>query len=246
MVNSIMKPLIGISTREIIESEKKRTGHGVGVSYIESIAAAGGAPVLIPLLKDEQVLRSIFDSLDGILFPGGEDVHPKFYGEAPHPKLGDTNVLRDEVELTLCRWAFKENKPVMGLCRGIQLMNVALGGTLIQDIPSQHVSTTGHRQPDNSWEDTSHQLELKENSLIASVIQADSLPVNSFHHQAVAKVADSLVVVGESEDGIVEAVEAKDKSFFVGLQCHPEHLWQGPDERWLRLFRAFITAASSS
>lgn len=238
-----MTALIGLTARKSFDAEKQLTAHGVGASYIESVLAAGGTPVIIPLIEDEKLLRRLFDAVDGILFPGGEDVDPKYYNQEPHPKLGRVDSLRDKVEITLCRWAFAEDKPVLGLCRGIQMMNVALGGTLIQDIPSQIQASEKHSQESRDWSEASHELKIQDTSNLAAIVGATSLAVNSFHHQALDKIASKLVVVGESDDGLAEAVEAKDKKFFVGLQCHPENLWQGTDERWLRVFRAFVGAA---
>lgn len=241
-----MRPLIGITSRLIYDPERRTQSFGVGVSYVESIEQADGIPVLVPLIRDLKILEALFSRLDGVLLSGGEDVHPRFYGQSPHPKLGAVDELRDVVELQLARWCFERDKPLMGLCRGLQVMNVALGGTLIQDIPSQRHESQDHVQAGARPDATSHMLALTAGSLLANTIQADALRVNSFHHQAIDRIAEALVVVGSSEDGLAEAVESKQKKFFVGLQCHPEHLWQGSDERWLKIFKAFVQAAEAA
>lgn len=219
--------------------------HGVKAPYLESIIEAGGLPVLIPLCDDTELLREIYDSIDGLLIPGGEDVHPKFYHEEPHPKLGETCEIRDTVEIQLIRWAYDDNKPVLGICRGIQVINVALGGSLVQDIPDQSPTTTPHST--QAWDKGAHEILVDQNSKLAAVLGKARITVNSLHHQAVKTLAPKLTQTAKADDGIVEALEAKGRNFFIALQCHPEMLWQKSSDRdWLRLFKAFVEATELS
>ena len=244
-----MRPKVGISCRLQVSGEHSEALMGVMSSYIESIMEAGGMPILIPLTRDMDLLREIYDSVDALLFPGGEDVHPKFYNETPHPKLGTTSEIRDIVEIQLIRWAYEDNKPVLGICRGIQVINVALGGSLVQDIGDQAPSPLEHRTPESRsmWDSGAHEISVAQDSKLASVLGKERVTVNSLHHQAVKSLAPTLVKTAEASDGTVEALEAKGKNFFIALQCHPEMLWQKSSDRdWLKLFRAFIQAAAAS
>lgn len=244
-----MRPRVGITCRIADIEEFVPPVMGVKPPYIESIVEAGGLPVLVPLLDNNDVLREIYDSLDALFIPGGEDVHPKFYNEEPHPKLGDTSEIRDIVEIQLIRWAYDDNKPVLGICRGIQVINVALGGSLIQDIPEQKNTSITHQTPDHKgmWEAGAHQIILDRKSKLATVLGKDRVTVNSLHHQAVKTLAPKLMKTAEAEDGTVEALEAKERNFFIAVQCHPEMLWQKSTDRdWMKLFKAFVDAARDS
>lgn len=242
-----MRPRIGISCRLQDCGEFAQHMMGVKTPYVDSIAEAGGMPVLLPLLTNKELLREAYDSVDGLLIPGGEDVHPRFYGETPHEKLGTTSEIRDEVEIQLIRWAYEDDKPVLGVCRGLQIINVALGGSLIQDIPSQQPSELVH-SPDedrpNMWDAGSHSIAIAPTSQLASILKRPSIDVNSLHHQAVKKLSNKLTVTAKAPDGTVEAFEGSGKRFFIALQCHPEMLWQkATDPLWLNLFKNFIEIA---
>lgn len=242
MTTDARRPRIGISCRLVKTAPNETELMGVKTTYIDSILEAGGTPVLVPLLDDESLLRSIYENVDGLLIPGGEDVDPKWYGEERHPKLGNVSALRDEVEIKLVRWAHADNKPVLGVCRGLQVINVALGGSLYQDIPSQ---ASGADEHFNAVRDAAaHEVEVKPDSKLCSLLGAARLKVNSFHHQAVKELAAPLAVNAQAADGIVEGFEEPSRRFFLALQCHPELLWQkSTDRSWLELFRAFVAAA---
>ncbi len=242
-----MRPRIGISCRVKSFDDYSQKIMGVHVPYLDSILEAGGLPVFVPLFEDSALLREVYDSLDGLMIPGGEDVHPRFYGEAPHPKLGKTSELRDMVEIQLIRWAYEDNLPVLGVCRGIQVINVALGGSLYQDLLDQKPGPLHHsaKQSPHMWEDEVHTMQIRDDSKLASVLGTKALAVNSLHHQAVKGLARGLVSTAEAADGTVEALEAPGKNFFIALQCHPEMLWQkSSDTDWLNLFKSFIAAAA--
>lgn len=209
--------------------------------YVRAILAAGGLPVAIPPAAPA-VLRAIFARLDGLLLPGGGDIDPGRYGDAPHPRLGKLEPERDEAELALARWALDEGKPVLGICRGQQVLNVAAGGDLYQDMPSQCPGSVIH-QPSRRLPRgyLAHHIVLERASRLAAIVGDDDLPVNSWHHQAVRRVAGGLVVSARAADGAIEGLEAPGHRFALSLQCHPEDLYEA-DERLHRLFRAFVAA----
>ena len=194
-------------------------------SYRHAVARAGGAPVLIPLGLQTAQWRAIYNVLDGILFPGGVDVDPTRYGEDPHPRLGTVDPDLDEAELLLAGWALADNLPLLGICRGAQLLNVAAGGTLIQDIPSQWAGALAHATP----------------AIDAHV----ECMTNSRHHQAAKELGEGFVVTATTSDGVIEAIERIGAPFCIGVQWHPENLVDR-DPVMLRLFRSFLAAASEN
>jgi putative glutamine amidotransferase len=238
-------PLIGLPTLAIPPGPKPAR-FGINQSYVRALAAAGCAPVLIPSLDDEDHLRAIYERLDGIVFPGGADVAPGEYGEE---LIEDMNVVvepaRDRTELTLARWAFADDLPVLGICRGQQLLNVALGGTLYQDLRRQGVTTVDHSDADGRARNALlHRVRLDPDSRLAQLIDETSIEVNSLHHQAVKAVAAPLKATGTADDGVIEALESDDRRFLIAVQCHPEEI---DDLPWVqRLFAGFAQAASGS
>ncbi len=237
-------PLVGLPTLAIPPGPKPPR-FGINQSYVRALMAAGCAPVLIPLLDDDERLRAIYDRLDGIVFPGGADVAPQEYGEEP---IGDLNVveaLRDRTELTLARWAFADDLPTLGICRGQQVLNVALGGSLWQDLRHQGVTSVDHSDADGRARTAlMHRVRLDPDSRLAQLIDETSIEVNSLHHQAVKTVAPQLKVTGTSEDGVIESLESDDRRFLIAVQWHPEEIDAIP---WVqRLFAGFARAASGS
>jgi putative glutamine amidotransferase len=206
---------------------------------------AGAAPVLIPHLTDETRLRVVYEQLDGVLLPGGEDVDPAQYGEPVHEKCGPTSPHRDKVELMLSRWVVDEGKPVLAICRGIQVLNVALGGSLYQDIRSQVPEADEHTwYPNYPRDRLSHTLTVTPGTRLAHLTSTTRLPVNSLHHQAVNDVASGLTVSARSPDGLVEALEADGHPFAIAVQWHPEELADS-DVRAQRLFDALVIACQT-
>lgn len=238
----MQRPLIGITayTRSYIEK-----GWDYDVSYAQNavaIEAAGGLPVLIPAKVSTDTLRAIYERLDGVLLPGGGDVDPVEYQAERHPTTDNIDHDRDRTEIALTRWAFADNLPTFGICRGIQVMNVALGGSLIQDVPSLVAAPLRHDlDPGETRARILHDVTLVEDCRLAQIIGQMQVPVNSIHHQAIERPAPTLRVVGHAPDGVIEAVEAPGKPFFMAVQWHPEDMID--DERMLRLFRAFVEAA---
>lgn len=235
-------PLIGLPTLAIPPAAKPAR-YGINQSYVRALAAAGCAPVLIPLLSDDARLRAIYERLDGIIFPGGADVAPHQYQEEPIDNLNEVESERDHVELTLARWAYRDDLPTLGICRGQQLLNVALGGTLYQDLRHQGVTTTEHSGIDGRARNRLiHRVRLDPDSRLAQLVDETSVEVNSLHHQAVKEVAPGMRATGRAEDDVIEAVEAPDRRFWIAVQWHPEELTDLP---WIgRLFDGFARAAA--
>jgi putative glutamine amidotransferase len=197
---------------------------------------------LIPLLEDEQLLRALYDRLDGLLLPGGADLDPVWYGEVARPECGVEGVdpLRDRVELALTRWALADERPVLGICRGQQTLNVAAGGTLYQDVGHQ-VSGAWRHQYLGERSELVHPIAVAPDSRLARVFGATEFRVNSIHHQAVARLAPGLRDVAHAPDGVIEGLEHAAHPFALAVQFHPEELT--PDhEPSSRLFAAFVAA----
>lgn len=226
-------PIIGISAGGVGQS---RVSH----DYIDAVCAAGGIPVIIPILTDSLALAAILDKVDGVVMTGGEDVAPGFYGELPLPELGDVNAPRDTFDLLLTRMSAREGKPILGICRGVQVINVAFGGTLWQDIPSQiPESTIQHRSKND--EDPFHDVFIRKESRLATLTESGTTRINTFHHQAVKDVADGFVVTAMAPDSVVEAIECFEMGYrIIGVQFHPEKLFADGDTRFQPLFEWLV------
>lgn len=234
------KPLIGIPTRLIKPDES--TLSALSTTYTHALELAGAAPVLIPLRLGEDTLEEILARLDGLLFAGGVDVHPSEYGEGVEPYCGDIMRERDVVELPLIRRALELGKPLLGICRGIQMLNVAAGGSLYQDIPAQLAGSLQHsHRPGDPYNRRVHSIDIEPDSALARALGTTHAQVNSLHHQSVKDIAPGLRVVARAPDGVVEAIEAN-KGFALGVQFHPE--WLIDDEQMLQIFRAFVKRAA--
>ncbi len=219
--------------------------HGNVIDYLHAIEAAGGAPLLIHITTNDDVLERLYQQIDGVLLAGGEDIDPVCYGAPRHPKLGNPDPVQDDIEMKLTRWALRDGKPVLAICRGIQLLNVALGGTLYQDIPSEVEGALNHNESTDREDMTylAHPISIESNSRLADLFGATEALVNTLHHQALRDVAPALRVTARAPDGIIEAVEAVTPEWVVGVQCHPEMLWNQRDSRWARVFQGFVEAA---
>ena len=212
---------------------------------LDALWKAGGLPVLLPLTREPEQLAALLDEVDGLLFSGGGDVDPLLYGECQHLNIGKVTPERDHMELPLARMAAERTDvAVFGICRGFQVLNIALGGTVWQDIPSEYPDhPILHRQQSPSTF-PSHEVTVTPGSRLYGMIGAEKTPVNSHHHQAVRVPGKGMTVTACAPDGIIEASELTDHPFYVGVQWHPERLWT-TDPASMRLFEGFVKAADS-
>lgn len=230
-------PRIGISGRNAVVEGAERTG--VNASYLKAVAAAGGAPVVLSPLAGVDAIPALLSGLDGLILSGGADVDPKHYGAAPHPKLGTVEPERDAFELALFREAKARSIPTLAICRGMQLANVAMGGTLWQDLPSEL-----HAHPQSGPRtDRVHRIRVEEGTYLGEALDWYDFGVNSFHHQAVRDLAPGLKAVAWSSDDLIEGIEGEGVWWFVGVQWHPEEFWAESDSPDLRLFRILVVNA---
>jgi putative glutamine amidotransferase len=239
------RPLIGVPTGR----EKSQRFFGLALyimnqTYVRVLEQLGALPVLIPLAMSEATLRGTFERLDGILLPGGEDVDPVHYGAERHPQLGATDQERDRTELLLTTWALETGMPVLGVCRGVQVLNVACGGTLYQDLHSQRPDLEKHDYFPPKFERFRivHTVEVAPDSLLARAL-GEGHEVNSMHHQGIAAVGEGLRAVAVAEDGLVEALEMPLRPFVLGVQWHPEELAK-TDPHSGSIFHHFVQAAA--
>lgn len=245
------RPLIGVTTQTLQSIDGIPDGLPSSVvmnqRYYVAATFVGAVPVLVPLLDDDtDTLREVFDRLDGLLIPGGVDMDPRTYGEEPHERLGRTDPARDRTELQLATWAVEDKKPLLGLCRGVQVLNVACGGTLVQDIEAQLPGALKHDYfPNFGFErdHLAHDVTLARGSRLREAMELDRIKVNSMHHQAIKTVGAGLQVTATAPDGVVEALELDDEAFIVGVQWHPE-VFELSDPHTRHLFRAFVDSAS--
>ncbi|MBQ1466604.1 MAG: gamma-glutamyl-gamma-aminobutyrate hydrolase family protein [Eubacteriaceae bacterium] len=231
------RPMIGLSANTSDDGLRI----DIRKNYPESIMLAGGIPVILPHPCSGDDARLLAEELDGILFTGGGDADPVLYGEEKLPQCHEPDHDRDSFELELFRAARELGRPILGICRGCQLINVAMGGTLVQDIPSQRPDAVPHYQSQDGT-NTFHSVNITESSLLHGIIGKDLIEVNSFHHQAVRDPAPGLAVSAFASDGIIEAVEGTEGSFLLGVQWHPEYMSRIREDM-LGIFKAFIKEA---
>lgn len=231
------KPIIGITVH--IEHDGN---HNLHPDYIQAISEAGGVPLLIPV-GAEKDLEQVCNVLDGLLLSGGYDVDPLTFGEEPHAKLGDVTEARDTQEFALIKQMIALEKPILGICRGEQILNIALGGTLYQDIAAQFEGEAIQHSQKAKRSYQSHYVSIVEGTILASIVGTEKVKVNSFHHQAVRNVGNSLIAAGKSSDGLIEAIEGTGKSFVLGVQWHPETLAVNGDATSKKIFDRFIQEA---
>lgn len=218
-----MEPVIGITCGHEVASHER---FYVNRSYIKSIEMAGGIPLIIPALEDKARLTYLVEQLDGLLLPGGYDIDPQLFGEEPIPELGLVDPIWDELEISVAQMALGRQIPILGICRGIQVLNVAAGGTLFQDISTQVKGRTiQHQQSAPRWY-PSHEITIEPDSIVERMLGTARTRVNSFHHQAIKAVAPDFRVTAKSRDGVIEAIESKVLDFVVGVQWHPETMWE--------------------
>ena len=227
--------MVGIST----SGSAKSGNYHISAQYSGSIVAAGGTPVLLAPLADKDTISALVDKCDGIMLSGGVDVSPALYGEEKLESCGDPSEERDSFELELVRTALEKNKPILCICRGVQLLNVAMGGSLWQDIPSQLPNSICHRSSEEP--PAEHNVILTAPKITEKIeFNSVTFAVNSYHHQAIKALGKGLEIFAEAEgDGMIEGIYAPDKKFVVGVQWHPE-LWAEKDNNAMAIFTAFV------
>lgn len=240
------RPIIGLTTYRKKSRDTNRPLFGIMRDYVKAVEAGGGVPLLIPLGLSEADLQTILDRVDGLVIPGGGDIEPAFYKGSKHPALRGIDKDRDRVEIFVAQEATKMGKPLLAICRGHQVLNVALGGTMWEDIATQRENSiqhdfylTGRRS------EIAHEVELVPESRLAAIIGRESTGVNSLHHQAVRDIAPDLVVSAVAPDGVVEGLEVPGHPFAVAVQWHPESLIDDHPPM-LALFEALIAASQTA
>lgn len=234
------RPLIGISCNW------SQGTVSVSHTYIQAVEQAGGIPVPIPFSSDTTLLQAQIDRLDALVMIGGEDFDPQLYGQEPHPMLGTVNIERDRYDLYLIRYALRKEIPLLGICRGLQGLNIAEGGSLYQDLPATYPNPCIRHRQGAERRFGSHSIRIKPDSRLHTILGTDSVIVNSFHHQAVQQPAPGYRIAALSPDGVIEALEKEGESWVIGVQWHPEALNLSGDESSHRLFQELIRQASSS
>lgn len=233
-----MKPVIGITTFD----GSGKGYHRINTNYINAVFEAGGIPVTIPVIYDEKDYDDYLNILDGIIFSGGGDILPLFYNENPIKEVKEVARERDIYELGLFKRAYERKLPILGICRGMQIMNVALGGSLYQDIYAEIKDCLGHQPTGISVNDFYHSINIKKDTIFHEIFQCEEMSINSNHHQSVKDLGDNLIVSAVAEDGVIEVIEGVDERFLMGVQFHPEPLIKKHPE-FLGIFKEFILAA---
>ena len=242
------RPVIGVTTQtlEAIPDQLPRCWV-MSQRYVHVLVGAGAVPWVVPLIPgDMETLREVYNHLDGLFLPGGVDMDPSSYAEPKRPECGRTDLDRDATEIQLLRWAMEDRKPVLAVCRGVQVMNVAAGGSLYQDLGTDVRDAIKHDYfpsgGKNNRDQLVHDIRVERGTRLGSLLGTERVTVNSMHHQGIKKLAPGLVATAFASDGIIEGAEARGDHFMVGVQWHPEDLTDA-DDRMRRLFAAFIEAS---
>lgn len=235
-----MAAIIGITANQVSNSYGQ---HAVQLmqAYVDAVSQAGGVPVIVPSSLAGGGWGAIYERLDGILFSGGGDISIERFAGEPHPRVDDVDPARDSVELGLLHAAAEAGKPFLGICRGCQLVNVGLGGTLYTHLPDQFPGALDHSYPGNLRTVLVHEVQIEEGTLVANVLEEPIVSVNSHHHQGLKEIAPGLRIAGRAPDGLVEAVELPDHPFGIAVQWHPE--WLTAQQSTRNLFRRFVEAS---
>ena len=230
--------LIGLSVNH------KESTSRIADAYVNAVVKAGGIPVLIPLITDEAILEEILPRIDGLILSGGGDIHSRFFGEELHPAVESYDLERDRYEIALVKQAVERQIPVLGICRGCQLINVAFGGNLIQDIPSQLPQSTVNHNQEEAREIPTHSVKINPKYSLYQIAQAEQIKVNSFHHQAIKEVAPGFEAVAWAEDGVIEAIESTEEKTIMGVQWHPENGAVADDLVMIDTFKQLVNEAA--
>jgi putative glutamine amidotransferase len=240
LVSSARKPVpactVAVTASIRLDGDTSRVR--LTAAYVTALESAGLIPLIVPPLSSASAAAAIMDSVSGLVLTGGEDVDPARYGEKRNEKVRYVNAARDTTEVALIEAAKARGKPVLAICRGIQILNVALGGTLVQDIRSQCDTSIAHDE-DSPRDTRSHEISVERGSLIAKAVGTEHLTVNSFHHQSVKRVADGMRVTARAPDGVIEGLESTGDWWVMAVQWHPEEMTDSPDPWDRGLFKAF-------
>jgi putative glutamine amidotransferase len=236
-----VKPIIGVPCAYLDPVDALgRRSVGIPRNYIDALETAGGIPLLIPTTKLESTRQLLYRLIDGLFLSGGPDLGPAYAGELYHSRMGTTDPERDETEITMTKWALSDKRPILGVCRGIQTLNVACGGTLWHDIRSQIPDALEHQfYPGYPFDRVSHSVNLASDSQLANLFGVLDLSVNSLHHQAVKEVGEGLRVTARAPDGVIEGIESTSLGWVVAVQWHPEALLS-KEPRMRLLFETFV------
>jgi putative glutamine amidotransferase len=240
---AMAQPVIGLTASIDHRSPAFGETYSLTRKYADGVLQAGGVPVIVPLNLDAAALRAMLDRLDGVLLSGGGDIDPALFGEEAHPATCEIEPERDHLELTLARWVVESDMPCLAICRGIQVLNVALGGSLVQDIPTQVPAALPHsfdRQM-TPRDFVAHTVKIDPGSQLARVMRRETARTNSWHHQSIRQAAEQLRVSAVAPDGVIEAVEVPGRRFVIGVQWHPEWLFEDYQEQ-RRLFEELVKA----
>lgn len=236
------RPLIGITTRNGKDADRHPM-IALGHAYVNAVTGAGGLPIPVPCNLSGDILMELYACLDGLLFTGGGDISLEHFAGQDHPRIDGVDPMRDSVELALLRSAAQDGKPMLGICRGAQLMNVALGGTLYTHLYDQLPNALDHDYPGHLRRTLVHPVQVDESSRAAGIFGETLLSVNSLHHQGLKDIAPALTAVGHAPDGLVEAVEMSEHPYALAVQWHPEWLTDQPSMQ--RLFRSLVEASGN-
>ncbi|MEK5069044.1 gamma-glutamyl-gamma-aminobutyrate hydrolase family protein [Sporosarcina sp. FSL K6-1508] len=234
-----MKPVIGI-TADVEINDK----YFLNSEYVRAIIRAGGLPLIVPVGIEKDV-DQLIGILDGLLLSGGNDINPMLFNEEPHAYLGEVSPSRDSIELELARRMLKTGKPILGICRGLQVLNVAVGGSVYQDLHKQNEGPILQHMQKAPNTHSSHYVQVEKGSLLETLAGSERIQVNSYHHQSLKVVPPVFAVTGVANDGIIEAIEGTDQQFVLGVQWHPELLSVKGDAASLRIFEGFIRACAN-
>ncbi|MCJ7513394.1 MAG: gamma-glutamyl-gamma-aminobutyrate hydrolase family protein [Anaerolineales bacterium] len=235
-------PLIGLTTSLPTTDLSAKLADRIQ-AYVRSVELAGGLPLIVPYGLPPATLRQLYGRLDGLLLTGGGDLSPERYGRTAVTELRSLDPERDETELQLARWAADDPKPLLAICRGLQVINVAAGGTLFQDLPSQRPGPIRHDPEGQPSEQPVHAVSIAEDSLLAARVEAPIVQVNSAHHQAIEQPGSGLRPIAFAPDGVIEAAELEGHPYYLGVQWHPERMPARPESA--ALFQGLIAAARS-
>lgn len=236
-----MKPIIGVTVDKISSD-----GHGyekINECNLKALIKSGAIPLMLPITGDDELIDDYLNIVDGLYFSGGSDINPLIFGEDPIKQLGEIDYCRDEFEIKLFKKAAEKNMSILGICRGEQVINVASGGNLYQDIYIQKNGVNGHSPKFSSIGYAYHSVKIMKDSMLYSALKTEEINVNSFHHQSIKNLAQGFKITALSADGIIEAIESVNHSFIMGIQWHPELMFERYPE-FLKIFELLVKAAA--